>query len=130
MKGEFKLAWGRPDGLGIYAAARISAEWGKTRGLELIGVERSAQNWAVGIRFGIELLRECLSRASVDDSGLRLEIVNFGGEIGDTTNMAAAYVTFHAASKAIGIDFSRVFEFDENNGQFRFLGVGLLTGGK
>lgn len=127
MQGECRLVWQSSNGRAIYAAARVNAERVKSPEIELLDVELNDREWSPGIRMGITLLIDCLSNTLRGYSGVRIEIAEFRGHAVDTTQIAAAYVVFHAAAKALRVEsLSKLFEFDTTNGQFRFTSRALL----
>lgn len=113
MTGTCQLAW--QDGpRAIFAEAHVMVKDNGNNDLTLVLPEGMEGAWEIGVRFGLELFRECnRSRRS----GC-IVIENFQGQPLDTSIASAAYVAFHAIARAFNYQPGKKFEFDATTGQF------------
>ena len=118
--GSHRIAWQRGN-LALYAEVALSAEReaGADANGSVVGLDTVAEQWRMGVMFGLSLLRESLI-GKMDFRHVAFTIRSFRGQPGDTTLMAAAFATFHAGAKALAVDVSGVFEFDDSIGAFLF----------
>ncbi len=116
--GMHRIAWQRGN-MGLYAEVGLTLEK-ESRAVAVVsvrGLDAVAEQWRTGVMFGLSLLRETLT-GKVDFQHLSVNITSFRGQPADTTLMAAAFASFHAAAKALGVDVSEVFRFDDSTGVF------------
>ena len=117
MEGKCRLAW-QKGATAIFAEASVNVqqlsndEWSIKMPANINSI------WAIGVRFGVEMFRECLRINEQLASGFRIRINQFIGQSVDTTLVSVAYVTFHALGNAMRTDTGRIFKFDESSGSF------------
>ncbi len=114
-----RIAW-QCGNFALYAevALAVERESGAVTAGSVHGLDAVAEQWRTGVMFGLSLLRESLI-GEVDFQHVSVNITSFLGQPGDTTLMAAAFVSFHAAAKALSVDVSEVFRFDDSIGAFQ-----------
>ena len=117
--GSHRIAWQRGN-FAVYAGITLSVKSaagvlpvGSVHGLDTV-----AEQWRIGVMFGLSLLRESSPR-KLNFQNVPVTITSFLGQPCDTTLMAVAFVTFHAAAKALSVDVSEVFTFDDSIGAFQ-----------
>ena len=117
--GTHRIAWQRGHfALHAEVALIVERESATIRAELVNGLDAVAEQWRTGVMFGIALLRESLSN-EVDFQHVSVNITSFRGQPSDTTLMATAFVSFHAAAMALGVDVSEVFRFDDSSGVFQ-----------
>lgn len=81
------------------------------------GIDLVDSRWRSGVLMALALLREKLARVSVA-TDTQVTITTFRGQPGDTTTMAAAYVTFHAVAEKLAPELVGEFVFDEEKAEY------------
>lgn len=83
----------------------------------IAGLNKVPELWRTGVLFGLSLLRESLN-GKVDFRHISITVTFFQGQPCDTMLMAAAYASFHASAKALGVNASEPFRFGDSTGNF------------
>jgi hypothetical protein len=117
MEGNKRLAW-QKGSRAIFAEAFVSVQKLSEEHWSIEIPNNIDNSWKIGIRFGIELFRECFGTNAKLTPGVHIKVTEFTGQSVDTTLLSIAYVIFHALGNAMHIDGSEIFKFDTGNGDF------------
>ena len=111
--------------IGYYAEVTLELTKVDSHNNLVIEFDKYAQDWKLGVQFGLETFWEYLAKKRYNIKGLEVKVLEKNGHIEDTGLITVAYVTIKAALDALGITDYLYPAFDENTGLFCFTKWGI-----